>query len=294
MPVARLPDRAVIKVSGPQAAGFLDGLVTCDLDVAGDGLPKFGALLTPQGKILFDFIAHRTRDADGPAYFLDTPAANAADFAKRLGFYKLRAKVAVADLSAELAVLAGWDADPIPAEAGLVGPDPRLPRLGWRAIVAAGDAAEFADADARAWHAHRIACGVPEGGRDYLFAQTFPHEALMDQLGGVDFHKGCYVGQEVVSRMQHRGTARTRILPARYADALAPETGVDVTAGEKTIGTTGGAAGGTGLVMVRLDRVADAMEAGVALSAGGRPLTLARPDWIRFETPGVATPLTES
>jgi len=287
MPAARLPDRAVIKVSGPQAASFLDGLVTCDLEPGGDGPPRFGALLTPQGKILFDFIAHRTSDADGAVFFLDTPAATAADFAKRLAFYKLRAKVAVADLSGELAVLAGWDADPIPAETGLVGPDPRLPRLGWRAIVAASDAAEFANAEASAYHAHRIACGVPEGGRDYLFAQTFPHEALMDQLGGVDFQKGCYVGQEVVSRMQHRGTARTRILPARYADALAPETGVDVVAGDKVIGKAGSAAEGTGLVMVRLDRIADAVEAGAPITAGGRPLTLARPDWIRFETPGV-------
>lgn len=288
MPAARLPDRAVIKVSGPEAARFLDGLVSCAIDAQADAPARFGALLTPQGKILFDFIAHRTRDADGAAFFLDTPAATAADFVKRLGFYKLRAKVAVADLSADLAVIAGWNADPIPAEAGLVGPDPRLARLGWRAVVAASDADALADADASAWHAHRIACGVPEGGRDYLFAQTFPHEALMDQLGGVDFRKGCYVGQEVVSRMQHRGTARTRILPARYADGLAPETGVDVLAGEKTIGTTGGAAGGTGLVMVRLDRVADAAEAGVPLVAGGRPLTLARPDWVSFETPGVA------
>ncbi len=287
MPVAHLADRAVLKVSGPQAASFLDGLVTCDIEPDGDGAPQFGALLTPQGKILFDFVIHRTRDADGPVFFLDTARPQAADLAKRLTFYKLRAKVTVADLSGELAVLAGWDADPIPAEAGLVGPDPRLSRLGWRAVVAAGDAAEFATAEPRAYHAHRIACGVPEGGKDFLFGEAFPHEALMDQLGGVDFKKGCYVGQEVVSRMQHRGTARTRILPARYADDLAPETGVDVMAGEKVAGKTGSAVDGAGLVMVRIDRIADAAEAGAPLSAGGRPLTLMRPDWVSFETPGV-------
>jgi folate-binding protein YgfZ len=293
MPVAHLADRAVVKVSGPQAATFLDGLVTCDIAPDGDGPPQFGALLTPQGKILFDFVIHRTRDADGPVFLLDTARPQAADLAKRLAFYKLRAKVTVADLSDDLAVLAGWDAPPIPAEAGLVGPDPRRPELGWRAVVAAGDAAEFADAAPRAYHAHRIACGVPEGGRDFLFGEAFPHEALMDQLGGVDFKKGCYVGQEVVSRMQHRGTARTRILPARYADDLAPETGVDVMAGEKVAGKTGSAVDGAGLVMVRLDRIADAAEAGAPLSAGGRPLTLARPSWISFETPGVAAALTK-
>ena len=172
---------------------------------------------------------------------------HAPDLAKRLGFYKLRAKVAVEDLSETLAVVAGWDA-PRPAdEAGLVAEDPRLPALGWRAIVAAEDAAEFAEEPADAYHARRIALGVPEGGRDFLFGDAFPHEALMDQLHGVDFDKGCYVGQEVVSRMQHRGTARTRIVPAVYEGGFAAEAGVEVTAGEKALGKTGTGAEGRGL-----------------------------------------------
>lgn len=288
MPVARLADRAVLKVSGADAVGFVTGLVTCDLADAADGRLVFGALLSPQGKILFDFLAHRTTDeAGGEVVFLDCAAAVAADFAKRLGFYKLRAKVVIEDRSAQLAVLAGWDA-PLPlSEVGLVCPDPRLPALGWRAVVADEDADAMADAAPRDYHAHRIALGVPEGGKDFPFGEAFPHEALMDQLAGVDFEKGCYVGQEVVSRMQHRGTARTRILPARYADDLAPETGVPVEAGERTIGTTGSAANGRGLVMVRIDRVADALAAGAQLVAGGRPLRLERPAFARFETPGV-------
>ncbi|WP_372425018.1 CAF17-like 4Fe-4S cluster assembly/insertion protein YgfZ [Salinarimonas chemoclinalis] len=287
MPVAHLADRAVIEISGPQAVSFLDGLVTCDVDERADGPPLFGALLTPQGKILFDFVIHRVAGAEGPTLLLDAPGAQAADLAKRLGFYKLRAKVAIADRSSERAVLAGWDAPPPAGEGVVAGPDPRLPALGWRAIVPAAQAAALEDATEDAFHARRIALGVPEGGRDFAFGETFPHEALMDQLAGVDFAKGCYVGQEVVSRMQHRGTARTRILPARFAADVAPAPGTEIRAGERGIGTTGSAAGGRGLVMVRLDRAADAIAAGTPLAAGGHGLTLERPSWIGFETPGI-------
>ncbi|WP_029030238.1 YgfZ/GcvT domain-containing protein [Salinarimonas rosea] len=290
MPVVHLADRAPIEVSGPQAAPFLDGLVTCDIDERSDGPPLFGALLTPQGKILFDFVIHRAPGAEGPTLLLDTPAAGAADLAKRLGFYRLRAKVAIADRSAERAVIAGWDVAPPTGADVVAGPDPRLAALGWRAVVTVAEASALADADPDAFHARRIALGVPEGGRDFAFGETFPHEALMDQLAGVDFAKGCYVGQEVVSRMQHRGTARTRILPARYAGGVAAAPGTEIRAGERTIGTTGSAAGGRGLVMVRLDRAADAIAAGTPLTAGGQALTPERPGWISFETPEIEAP----
>ena len=128
---------------------------------------------------------------------------------------------------------------------------------------------------------------MPEGGRDYAFGDAFPHEALMDQLGGVDFRKGCYVGQEVVSRMQHRGTARTRILAAAYADA-APAPGTEITAGGKVIGTTGSAAGPRGLATVRLDRLGDALAAGETPRAGDRPVTLERPGCATFAMPDAA------
>jgi len=287
MPTAHLEDRGVIKVSGPEAGTFLDGLVTCDIDRVTQEMARFGGLLTPQGKILFDFIVFRMSSDAGDAFFLDCRKAFTQDLAKRLGFYKLRAKVTVEDLSETLAVIAGWDGDPPASEAGLVSLDPRLASLGWRAIVAASDVAEFADAEARAYHAHRIATGVPEGGTDYLFSQAFPHEALMDQLSGVDFDKGCYVGQEVVSRMQHRGTARTRIVPAVYSGDLVPELGADVTAGERTIGQCGSSANGRGLVMIRLDRAADAIEAGEPLRAGGIDFALIQPEWMRFAVPGI-------
>ncbi len=286
MPSVHLADRGVVRVSGEDAKTFLDGLVTCDLDRVSAHTARLGALLTPQGKILFDFIVFQAPAEVGGGYYLDALKVFAPDLAKRLGFYKLRAKVVIEDLSEAMAVVAGWDAPRPDDEIGLVSEDPRLPDLGWRAIVAAQDAAEFALEPAERYHAHRIALGVPEGGRDFLFGDAFPHEALMDQLHGVDFDKGCYVGQEVVSRMQHRGTARTRIVPALYEGGFAAEAGVEVMAGDRILGKTGTGADGRGLLMIRLDRAADALAAGVPIRAGGIPVTLDKPAWIGFPFPG--------
>jgi folate-binding protein YgfZ len=286
MPSVHLADRGVVRVSGQDAKTFLDGLVTCDLDRVSLERARLGALLTPQGKILFDFIVFQAPEEVGGGYYLDALKVFVPDLAKRLGFYKLRAKVTIEDLSDRMAVVAGWDAPKPHDEVGLVTEDPRVTELGWRAIVAAEDAAEFAKEPAEQYHARRIALGVPEGGRDFLFGDAFPHEALMDQLQGVDFDKGCYVGQEVVSRMQHRGTARTRIVPAVYEGGFAADVGVEVTAGNKTLGTTGSGAEGRGLVMIRLDRAADALTAGEPIRAGGIPVQLEKPAWVRFPFPG--------
>ncbi|NBJ11374.1 CAF17-like 4Fe-4S cluster assembly/insertion protein YgfZ [Microvirga arsenatis] len=292
MPSVHLADRGVVRVSGDDAKTFLDNLITCDLDRITPEAARLGALLTPQGKILFDFLVFQAPQEIGGAYYLDVLKVFAPDLAKRLGFYRLRAKVAIEDLSDSLAVVAGWDAPRPSDEAGLVAEDPRLPALGWRAIVAAEDAGEFAKDPAEAYHARRIALGVPEGGRDFLFGDAFPHEALMDQLQGVDFDKGCYVGQEVVSRMQHRGTARTRIVPARYEGGFAADLGVEVTAGGKVLGKTGTGANGRGLLMIRLDRAEEALKAGETIRAGGIPVRLERPAWIRFPFPGEPSSVT--
>lgn len=286
MPSVHLADRGVVRVSGEDAKSFLDGLITCDLDRVSPEAARLGALLSPQGKILFDFLVFQAPDEIGGGYYLDTLKVFAPDLAKRLTFYKLRAKVVIEDLSDAMAVVAGWDEERPADEVGLVVQDPRLPDLGWRAIIAAQDAPEFATVPAEAYHAHRIVLGVPEGGRDFLFGDAFPHEALMDQLHGVDFDKGCYVGQEVVSRMQHRGTARTRIVPAVYEGGFAADVGVDVTAGEKALGKTGTGAEGRGLLMIRLDRAADALTAGHPILAGGIPVKLEKPRWVNFPYPG--------
>jgi folate-binding protein YgfZ len=291
MPTAHLSDRGVVRVSGEDAKKLLDGLLTCDMDLVTPAAPRFGALLTPQGKLLFDFMVFEAPPEDGGGYYLDCLRFMARDLAKRLGFYKLRAKVAIDDLSESLAVLAGWgDAERPSEEIGLVGDDPRLAALGWRAIVAAEDAQLLTGGPA--YHAHRIALGVPEGGKDFLFNDAFPHEALMDQLNGIDFDKGCYVGQEVVSRMQHRGTARTRVVPVVYEDGFVSEPGAEVTAGERRLGKVGTGANGRGLVMVRLDRAADALAAGETIRAGGLPVRLEKPDWVRFAFPDEAKSTT--
>jgi tRNA-modifying protein YgfZ len=279
-----LQDRGAVRVTGEGAKPFLDGLVTCDLDRVAPGRPRFGALLSAQGKILFDFILHQAPPEDDGGYVLEMPAAFAGDLVKRLTLYKLRAKVGIADISEQCAVLAGWGDAPRPEESeGLVAEDPRWPALGWRAIVARPPAS--GEDESAAYHAHRIAQGVPELGKDALLGSVFPHEMLMDQLGGVDFDKGCYIGQEVVSRMQHRGTARSRMVPLVYRDGFAVEAGAEVTAGGRSIGTAGSGSGGRGLALIRLDRAAEALAAGEPILAGGLPAPIERPPFARFEVP---------
>ncbi|APX85183.1 folate-binding protein YgfZ [Methylorubrum extorquens] len=277
MPIALLPDRTVVAVSGPDALPFLQGILTCNVETLPEGEARLGALLTPQGKIQFDFLVSRSDDG----FRLDVAAERVADLVKRLGLYRLRAKVTVA-ADPTLGVAAAWDGAETAAETVRVR-DGRLPALGERLYFAEG--AFSADATEDAYHAHRIGLGVPEGGRDFAFGDAFPHEALMDQLGGVDFKKGCYVGQEVVSRMQHRGTARTRILPIVYRDGPAPEPGTEVIAGARSLGVTGSAAGDRGLATIRLDRLGDALAIGEPVRAGGTIAAVAKPDFARFAFP---------
>jgi tRNA-modifying protein YgfZ len=290
MKAALLPDRGVVKVAGDGARSFLHGLVTADIEKLGEGEARFCALLTPQGKIIADFITVAAPAKDGGGFFLDVATARGPALVEKLNMYKLRAKVLVEELSATLGVLAAWDGSGT-TDRGLRYADPRLPALGTRIMLpphlAPAAAADLGAAfvDAEAYEAHRIALGVPRGGVDFDYGDAFPHETDMDQFSGVDFAKGCYVGQEVVSRMEHRGTARTRTVPVRY-DGAPPDTGSAVMAGDRNIGVMGSAAGGHGVALLRLDRVADALSRGDALVAGGVPIRLAKPDWARFAFPG--------
>jgi folate-binding protein YgfZ len=161
--------------------------------------------------------------------------------------------------------------------------DPRNTALGWRILVPEELKQKVADligadlVDSTVYDAHRIASGVPRGGLDFMYGDAFPHETNMDRLHGVDFDKGCYVGQEVVSRMQHRGTARTRTVRVVLED-FSPEPGTAILAGEKPVGTIGSTAGQNGLALIRIDRAADALAAGTPLTAGGLAIRLADPD----------------
>jgi folate-binding protein YgfZ len=292
MQAALLPERGVVKVAGEDARGFLNGLATNDIGKVTPGGARFAALLTPQGKIIVDFIVTEATAEDSGGFFLDVPRALAQTLADKLKFYKLRAKVTVENLSEALGVMAVWNGAPAASEYGLSFADPRLPALGSRIILPPQEATEAATdlgvtlVDTEAYEAHRIALGVPRGGSDFTYGDTFPHEADMDQLGGIDFQKGCYVGQEVVSRVEHRHTARSRVVPVEFENA--PWGGLAVMAGDKAVGTMGSSISGRGLALLRLDRVADAMASGTPLISGGVEIRLAKPSWATFEWPGEA------
>lgn len=280
MPVSHLSDRGVLRVTGDDARHFLHNIFTNDIESLGRGAARFAAVLTPQGKIIADFfvIASDRTDDD---FWIDCPLALALDLAKRLGLYKLRAKVAIVDLSGIFAVLAVWNENAPRAETAITYQDSRFAPLGSRLIVDQALASSLASHPASLWQTHRIMLGIPEGGKDFTYSDTFPHEADMDLLNGVDFKKGCYVGQEIVARMHHRGTARTRAVPVRFLTNVSPPEGLEIYAGEKIVGTLGSSAPeGHAIALLRLDRVQEAMAAGGSLSAGGLPLRIRRPDWM--------------
>jgi folate-binding protein YgfZ len=281
--IATLPRRGVVSVGGEDAESFLAGLVTNDVTAIPDGGAGYGGLLSPQGKILFDFIVFRMSGE----FLFDLPKDAAADFVKRLGFYKLRAKVAIAALP-DRQLAAAWGANTPPRIEGVVAPDPRLAGLGYRLILPANvpvEAAGYEPVDEAAYDAQRIELGIPEGVIDFAYGDAFPHEADMDQLGGVAFDKGCYIGQEVVSRMEHRGTARRRLIQVRSASPI-PPAGAEIVAGEKPVGTIASSSPDhAGLAVVRLDRAKEALDAGVPLMVRGMPVDLDIPAWAKFGWP---------
>lgn len=276
---ALLTDRGVVRVTGPDAAKLLQGLVTNDMDHLAT-LPAIHAgLLAPQGKILFDFFVVRASDG----FLLETAADKAGELAKRLLLYRLRAKVEIVDVTAEHAVAVQWGGTGPPENLPgvIVFADPRLPALGWRIILEAPADPATMTAGAADYEAHRVALGVPEGGKDFKLGDTFPHEADYDQLSGVSFTKGCYVGQEVVSRMAHRTTVRKRVVPIAAEGTLHP--GSEIRIGEAVIGAVGSVAGEHALALVRLDRAAEALAKGLAITVDGTPVTVIKPDWATFD-----------
>lgn len=280
--IVLLADRGVVSVEGTQARPFLQGLVTNDVGKLDRDTAIHAGLLSPQGKILFEFFV--VTSADG--VLLDVARDRAGDLVNRLSLYKLRAAVTISDVSDLYRVYAIFGPGTSPGSAilndGITYADPRLAALGRRAIVAA-DRTIPADASIDAYDAHRISLGVPEGGRDYVFGDAFPHEALFDQLNGVSFTKGCYVGQEVVSRMEHRGTARKRIVCVETRDGTPLHRDAAVQAGEVEIGRIGSIAGSRGLALIRLDRVEEFVAKGVPVTSGGAALGIQIPSWAHFK-----------
>jgi tRNA-modifying protein YgfZ len=277
MPVFTLSHRSVVRVSGPEAMHFLDNLVTCDIEKLGASQIVPGALLSPQGKILFDFLASR----DGDGYRLECRADIAAELMKRLKFYRLRAKVEIALEEQEL-VAASFGVESGSSESESSTPSFRDVRFPASAMATRIYSAA-ADAGAGSYDGLRIENGVAEGGFDYDFGDAFPHDVNLDQIKGVSFSKGCYVGQEVVSRMQHRGTARRRIVIARSLEMISEHTAI--TAAGRPIGVLGTTVASNGLALVRIDKVKDAMDAGTPIMAGEVAVELELPAHVNFNWP---------
>jgi len=292
--IALLPDRGVVSVTGEDAGKLLQGVITNDMGLLDTQAALHAGLLTPQGKILFDFFVVRTPDG----FLLDTARDQAQALAARLAMYKLRAKADVRDVSSDYTVAAIWGGPYAPRGAGmapLLFVDPRLAAMGSRELVTIGSDWALANEEADSatqdeYHAHRIGLGVPEGGKDYTFGDAFPHEALLDQLNGVSFTKGCYVGQEVVSRMQNRGSARKRVVPV-VGEVPLPRPGAAITGAGVEIGTLGSVAAKRGLALLRLDRAAEFADRGEALCVGDIPVRIALPGWATFSlTSAAGTP----
>lgn len=274
MPSAFLPDRAFVKIAGADAEHFLQNLITTDLGALAENELRPGALLTPQGKILFDFLISR----DGDGFLIDIPADQMDAFIRRMTMYKLRSPVTIEALPVTGATVTwGESVDGVADHRfALAGTELR------RQVGRAGD-----PADREGYDALRILHGVPESGADYALQDAFPHDVLFDKSGGVSFRKGCYVGQEVVSRMQHRSTARRRVV-ILSADASLPATGTEITVGGKPIGALGTVAGDRALAIVRIDKAGEAMTAGEPILAGDVPVTVTLPSWSGLTFPAAA------
>ncbi|MGZ9113667.1 MAG: CAF17-like 4Fe-4S cluster assembly/insertion protein YgfZ [Brevundimonas sp.] len=256
--IARLDSRALIRVTGPDARPFLHNLLTQDVETLAPGRLRFGGLLSPPGRLLFDLFLLGLEDG----VLLDVAADRRDALMQRLAMYRLRAEVAVeAD---DRAVFAAWD-----GEAHDFIPDPRTPALGGRRY-GDGPGTNAAEDD---WQAHRLAVGVPDPAADALSDKTYPIEADFDLLNGIDFQKGCFVGQETTSRMKRRGAIRNRMLPIAF-DGPAPAFGAEVLNGELRAGEVLSGRDGAAMALVRLDRIDG------TLTVDGRPVRIRWPAWM--------------
>lgn len=273
-----LEDRAALALGGAEVGDFLQGLITNDMAACADGHAIYATLLTPQGKILFDFfVIPQAKDQ----FLIDCPTARAADLMKRLTLYRLRAKVEIAS-KPQLAVAAFWgDGEPSEVPHGMVRfADPRHPALGQR-MIAGRDvlARAISGIPTGDYHAHRLMLGIPDSA-DLVPDSVFALDAGLEELNGVSFRKGCYIGQEVTARMKHRASARRRFLIAESDGAL-PPAGTPLESGGREIGVLASGTGTRALALVRLDRFAEAQESHSPIAADGRPITLKMPGWFR-------------
>ncbi len=263
--IAYLPDRGVVEVRGADRVRFLQGLVSNDVAGAVPGVAVWAALLTPQGKWLADFFIL----AAGESLLLDCERAQAAMLLRTLSRYRLRAAVTLRDASEDFAVHAAWDG--APDVRGIVARDPRLPEAGWRVL----ESAPLTGADdAAAWQAHRLGLGLPDGSRD-MDERSVLLEAGFDELGGVSWSKGCYMGQELTARTKYRGLVKRRLVPVRVDGAM-PAPGTPVLREGQEVGVLRFGIDGQAMALLRLEVLGE----GVALQCGGAILTTQQPSWM--------------
>lgn len=259
--IAHLASRSLIALGGPDWRGFLQGLITQDVETMAPGEARFGALLTPQGRLLYDlFVVERETGA-----WLDVAAEHRAAILQRLMMYRLRAKVEIT--ADETPVFAAFSPGSVPEDPKGFVADPRLPELGWR-----GYGAFEATTDEAAYVSHALRLGVP-GPADWGSDKIYPIEANFDLLNGIDFKKGCFVGQETTSRMKRRGVVKSRMLPLHF-DGAPPPPGAEVLNGDLRAGVVLSGVEGRCMALMRLDRVSD------SLTVDGRPVVAERPAWM--------------
>ena len=265
--IANLDHRRVIAVDGEDRVSFLQGLVSQDMERAAPGLALWSALLTPQGKWLADFFVF----SDGSRLLLDVEAAQQEMITTRLSRFRLRARVAIT--ATPYTVQVAWDGPPPAVSAGLIAADPRLEAAGWRILA---DPPLPETASAADWDAHRMRLGLPDGSRDLEAEKTVLLEAGFDELNGISWTKGCYMGQELTARTRYRGLLKRRLVPVAISGP-APEPGTTVMSGDRDVGTMRSVAGSHGLAVLRLD----ALE-GTSLVCGDATLTPVVPTWMRL------------
>ncbi len=279
----KLSDRGLVRIKGPDAPTLLQNTLTCNVENLGAHEACAGALLSPQGKVLFTFILICV---GRNAYLIDLNSDDVSGFVQRMQLYKLRSKLEITTVSPAWTVHHLWGDDGETLErdaAAITVPDPRLHDLGWR-IYQEGAPSCPGDGPLAAYHTHRIALGVPEQGYDFRQGEQFAHDVALDTLNGIDNTKGCYVGQEVVSRVHHRGRARRR--PVRVTGAFsAASAGEPICAGDRCLGILTSAISGQGIALLRLDHVQRAVANNETLHIKAEPVVITLPSWANYDWP---------
>lgn len=291
-----LADRAVIRVSGPDRVSFLQGLVSNNIETITANTSGYGALLTPQGKFLFDFFVHQQ---DEESLLIECErgedGARAAELFKKLRMYKLRAKAELTDVSDSYDVVAVFGSDALASLSldatpgataqmanGIKAVDPRLAEMGARVLLPKNALAEMAaigaqESDEETYHQLRVSLGVPNGSEELEVEKSILLESGFEELGGVDFKKGCYMGQELTARTKYRGLVRKRLLPIQI-DGPAPAVGTAIMNGDKEAGIIRSVHGNGGIALIRLERIGDDAD----LRAEGAKITVTVPHWVQL------------